>query len=183
MIRPLLALALLAPGAAAVGALEDAPRLEATQARLLVRAEGALVVTADGPARAGGAAPGGAPASLAPVPVRVEPTGATWHGLDDVVEIVVERDDATRALMVEVVDERGAGLSFEWPAAAREVPAAGALAPLLLAAALVRTRSLQGQGRTVAARWIRRSMRACSIVSGRTSGGTATSSTSSSRRS
>lgn len=119
MIRlALLGALLLAPGAAAVSALEDAPRLGPTEARIVVRAEGELRIVAD-------------------QPVRVELLTGPWHGLDDVTEIVLRRD-ANEPRTVEMTDASGVGLTMEWPVMATSVPAFPPWAAIWALAALGR---------------------------------------------
>lgn len=101
-MRIVLLLVLLAPTAQAVEALEAEPRLGAVEARLVVRAEGDIVVVAD-------------------APVRSELARISWHGLDDVTEIVLRRD-ANDPRSVEITDASGVGLLLEWPASDHPVP-------------------------------------------------------------
>jgi len=107
---------LLAPTAAAVSALEDAPRLGPREARLIVRAEGEIAIAADLP--------------ITWTVVALD----SWHGLAGAIELVLRRD-ADEARVVDVTDGSGAGLTLEWPPSGRGAPAVGAM-PLALVLAL-----------------------------------------------
>jgi hypothetical protein len=122
---------LLAPAARALDELPGETRLGAREARVVVHVAAgsrAIVAEADAPARA---AVGRGNASALPATLPV-PEGAAWHGLPDVVELRLERDDATRAVEVELADGSGTGVTLAWHAADRRTGGPGVL---LLAAA------------------------------------------------
>lgn len=144
----LLALLLLAPSAGALAALEESPRLGALEARVLVRAQGALRVVADGPLAAATTPPGGEADAFVGTPATLLARAGEWRGLAGVTDIVLRRASPAEARVVDVADATGAGLTFTWPAMGREVPAAGpgALLALALAWALALCRLARKDG-------------------------------------
>lgn len=137
----LLALVLFAPTAAALDTFPGEARLEPHEARFLVRVHGdsALSVKAEGaPVRVALASRGADPAAFVDAPASLAlPSGASWHGLDGVAQLVVERDDAHASVLIEVADGDGPGAALEWPGAPAPVSWGALAVPALALAALV----------------------------------------------
>lgn len=139
-LLPLLAALLLAPVASAADLLPTEVEWGPTHARLVVRAvDGEVVVRAEPPVRVALAHADDA----APTP-RTLRASAPWRGMSGVVELVLERDDPTRAVDVVIEDSGTTGVWFEWTAARASPAPAAALAVLAL---LATARGRSGRGR------------------------------------
>lgn len=143
----LLALPLAAPSAMALDVLPAESRLGDDEARLVVRAEGMLVVRTEPPILV--ALAGEDQGALAP---RTLAANGSWRGMDGVLELRLRREHAAAAVDVYLEDDAEGGAWIEWPgsasavsaAAAREAPGSGAvvtLATLALGAAFMRRRA------------------------------------------
>jgi hypothetical protein len=127
-------LALFPPAAAALDALPSEDRIGPTEARFLVRVRspGPVHVEADAPVRIALARHGETPDALVAAPADLRaPPGASWHGLPGVVELVVERDDPSRPVIITAWQDDG-GVAIEWAAVKRPTPG---MDPLLVALA------------------------------------------------
>lgn len=132
----LLPLLVLPPAAAALDAFPGQDRTGATEARFLVRVHGhePVRVEADAPVRVALARQGDAPDAFASAPADLRaPPGASWHGLSGVVELVAQRDDPARAVLLTAWQGDG-GVAIEWAAVKKPAPGPG---PLLFLAATV----------------------------------------------
>lgn len=136
------------PRAAAIEVLPSESRLGDAEAVVVVRAEGSLLVRSQPPILV--AAGEGDRGVLAPR--AVEPRG-TWHGMEGVVELRLEREHPAATVEIFLEDATDVGAWIEWPGAAsavaaasapREMPGAGGLAPLaalVVGAVLMRRRA------------------------------------------
>ena len=137
-MRALLALLLLAPGAAALDAFPQEDQVGPGEARFLVRVQGdaPLRVESEGAARVQLARPGEAPdpEGFLPTPADLRaPPGASWHGLSGVVELVARRDDPSQEVLLTAWQD-GSGVAIEWASYRKPAPGPG---PLLFLAASV----------------------------------------------
>lgn len=124
------------PTALALDVLPAESRLGDRDALLVLRSDGALTVRSDPPILAGAGAD-----ELAPTPRTMEPRG-TWRGMENVLEVRLQRSDASQTVQVYLEDDGQAGAWVEWPGASvavagarRESPGPGTVVLVGLAVA------------------------------------------------
>lgn len=129
---------LLAPAASAMDVLPAEIRLDAVEARILVRSSGGSVRVETSPSvLVAASAPDGPPEGFAPSP-RVLAANATWRGLDGIVVVVLRRADPAEPVDVTIEDSSRTGVSLEWPPAGRATPSSWLFAVIGLALAVWR---------------------------------------------
>lgn len=128
----------LLPGALAVDLLPTEVELGEHEARLLVRStKGGVRVVTQPPTQAAGVAPGAQAEALSSTPVEI---GASfvWRGLEGIVEIVLQRPDASVPVDIVIEDDANVGVWVEWPSAPRAIPPAAPLVGIAVAVLLRR---------------------------------------------
>ncbi len=118
----------LAPVALALDLFPDEQEFGRTSASILVRVPngGPLSVRADAPLQVAMLQANETKKNFVHAPttfaVPTQHPDTAWHGLVGTVRLVLEREDPTRSVEVEITDEKGAGAHFTWEAAPKETP-------------------------------------------------------------
>ncbi len=118
----------LAPCALALDVFPDEHQFGRTTASILVRVPdgGPLSVRADAPLQVAMMHADETTTKFVSTPttfaVPTQHPDAAWHGLVGTVRLVLEREDPTRSVEVEITDGEGGGAHFTWEAAPRETP-------------------------------------------------------------